>query len=262
MSAAIFKEIKDAAKTRSHEILVFHDVDPRDFEHVQQGLRYRTNYLEQYCFRIHWFAYEKILKVVIPSKLHECAAKWLYEMISEGLAAGTIPKVWVRTMGISPSPEYDNFIGQYRSSKKEGDLTFVPRVGPGWIDAEFPAVVLESGWSEAADQLSRDAALWLRGSGGQVHVVVQVKFFKRTQDRIGARLSINRANPNGASFVHHYEILPADNDVDEDPSITFHEFFAGHCPPGIDPLGCVFLDIGRLRDIARGEIIARGSTPD
>jgi len=50
-SDAIFKEITEAIKTRSHEMVVFHDVDPRDFEHVLQGLQHRTNYLEQYSFR-------------------------------------------------------------------------------------------------------------------------------------------------------------------------------------------------------------------
>jgi len=45
----IFKAIKDAIKTRGDELLVFHDVDPSDFDDVHKGLRHRTNYLEQYA---------------------------------------------------------------------------------------------------------------------------------------------------------------------------------------------------------------------
>jgi len=101
--------------------------------------------------------------------------------------------------------EYDNFIGRYQTSIKEGDLTFVPRISPTWaIAAEFPSVVLESGWTESPEQLNRDATLWQQGSGGRVRVVVQVKFFQRSQNRVGARLSINLANPNGGSSVKHY----------------------------------------------------------
>ncbi|KAG0641934.1 hypothetical protein HOY80DRAFT_1134939 [Tuber brumale] len=74
MSGEIFKEIQDAIKTRSPELLIFRGVDPKDFEHVMEGLRHPTNYLEQYSFRITWFAADKILKVVMPSKLRECAA--------------------------------------------------------------------------------------------------------------------------------------------------------------------------------------------
>jgi len=49
----IFKAIKDAIKTRGDELLVFHDVDPSDFDDVlvHKGLRHRTNYLEQYAHR-------------------------------------------------------------------------------------------------------------------------------------------------------------------------------------------------------------------
>ncbi|PUU73773.1 hypothetical protein B9Z19DRAFT_1068725 [Tuber borchii] len=95
---AIFKEIKEAIKTRSHDIVEFHDVDPREFEKVEQGLRHRSNYLEQYCLRIHWFAFQKILKVIMPLKLHKSPAKWLYEMIQRGLVAGLITEVWVESI--------------------------------------------------------------------------------------------------------------------------------------------------------------------
>ncbi|KAG0638481.1 hypothetical protein HOY80DRAFT_1047444 [Tuber brumale] len=259
MSGAIFKEIHDAITTRSPDRLIFHDLDPEDFHHVIQSLRHPTNNLERRSFRIHWFAAEKILKVVMPSHLHECSGAWLFEMIMSGLAKRIIPRAWVETMTISPAPEYLNFMGQYTGSMKEADLTFVPLVSPNWTtDAEFPSVVLESGWSEGAEQLNRDATLWQQGSGGQVRVVIQVKFFPRSENRIGARLWINRANPYGNSS----EICPPGNDVGGSPAITFHEFFAGDCPPGIDPEGYVVLDLDRLRVKARRAILARNCLPD
>ncbi|KAG0641936.1 hypothetical protein HOY80DRAFT_952844 [Tuber brumale] len=219
MSGAIFKEIKDAINTRSPELLIFHGVDPKDFDHV-----------------------------VMPSKLHECAAVWLLEIIGAGLSDGIIPKVWNRTMDITPSPEYDNFMSPYRGSCKEADLTFVPRICANWTTkAEFPSVVLV-----------RDATLWQQGSGGQVRVVVQVKFFQRRDDRIGARLWISRANPHGGCTG----ILPAVNDPDGSPTIAFHEVFAGNCPPGIDPEGSIVLDLERLRERARVHILRRGGLPD
>ncbi|KAG0641890.1 hypothetical protein HOY80DRAFT_952741 [Tuber brumale] len=263
MSGAIFKEIKDAIKTRSPELLIFHGVDPKDFDHVMEGLRHPTNYLEQYSFRIHWFAADKILKVVMPSKLHGCPAGWLLEIIGDGLSDGIIPKVWNRTMDIAPSPEYDNFMSPYRGSSKEADLTFVPHIGANWTtEAEFPSVVLESGWSEPAGQLHRDATLWQQGSGGQVRVVIQVKFFQRRDDRIGGRFWISRANPHGGCTVREYGILPAVNNHDGSPTISFHEFFAGNCPPGIDPEGSIVLDLERLRVRARVQILRRGCLPD
>ncbi|KAG0641944.1 hypothetical protein HOY80DRAFT_1134946 [Tuber brumale] len=263
MSREIFKEIKDAIKTRCPELLIFHGVDPKDFDHVMEGLRHPTNYLEQYSFRVHWFSADKILKVVMPSKLHVCAAGWLFESIQRGLARGVIPEIWVDTMDITPSPEYDNFMSPYRGSSKEADLTFVPRIRANWTtQAEFPSVVLESGWSEPAGQLHRDATLWQQGSGGEVRVVIQVKFFQLRDDRIGARLWISRANLDGGCTVREYGILPPVNDPDGSPTIAFREFFAGNCPPGIDPEGCIVLDLETLRVRAREEIRTRGCLPD
>ncbi|PWW75675.1 hypothetical protein C7212DRAFT_344358 [Tuber magnatum] len=262
MSAKIFKQIIDAIKTRGPDLLTFHGVEQADFDHIIQGLRHPGNYLEH----IHWFARAKFLKVVIPTALHECAAEWIIDEISDALAKGIIPQVWVRKIGISPSPEYKNFIGQYQGCTKEADLTFVPRLGPNWTkQAQYPSVVLESGWSESAEQLRQDVCLWQAGSGGQVRVVIQVKFYKR-QDRIGARVWINRAkaanNSSIETSIETYEVLPMLAVPVENPSITFEEFFSGGCPPGMDPNGCVVLDLENLRVIAREKILARGSVPD
>ncbi|PWW73766.1 hypothetical protein C7212DRAFT_365593 [Tuber magnatum] len=266
MSAKIFKEIKDAIKTRNPDLLTFHDVEQVDYDQVIQGLRHPTNCLEQYAFRLHWFAGDKYLKVVMPSALHECPGQWIIDEISDALVKGIIPPVWIRKIGICASPEYKNFTGEYKRYTKEADLTIIPLLGPDWTkEAQYPSVVLESGWSEPAEQLDRDASLWLAGSGGQVRVVVQVKFHRR-QNRIGTRMWIKRARPtyndSYKTSIETYEILPPAVDPVENPSITFEEFFAGGCPPGLDPGGCVTLDLENLRVLARRKIINRGNVPD
>ncbi|RPB01587.1 hypothetical protein L873DRAFT_634173 [Choiromyces venosus 120613-1] len=199
MSAKIFRDILHAVDVRSPELLIFNDVDPEDFADVLEGLRRPNNHLERRSIRIHWFAPDKILKVVMPSQLHECVAVWLEEMIRKAYRQGLIPEAFDETMAIAPSPTYDNFIGEYASSVKEADLTFIPRVGPERIRrAAFPSVVLESGWTESATDLRRDARMWQEGSGRAVRVVLHAKFYRPNQeDEIRLDLSINRARPGG-----------------------------------------------------------------
>ncbi|KAG0641919.1 hypothetical protein HOY80DRAFT_1021045 [Tuber brumale] len=153
----------------------------------------------------------------------------------------------------SSSQKYNNLISRYRVSSKEADLTFVPHISANWTtEAEFPGVVPESGWSEPADQLQRDAALWHQGSEGQVRIVIQVKFIQRSENQIGARLWISRANPQGGAT----QILPAVNDHDGSSTIAFPELFARDCPLGIDPVGSIVLDLATLWVLAIDEILA------
>ncbi|KAG0632697.1 hypothetical protein HOY80DRAFT_1115458 [Tuber brumale] len=76
--------------------------------------------------------------------------------------------------------KYKDFGAPFARAVKEADFTFIPLVGPGRTkSAEFPFVVLESGWSESAARLREDARLWQGGSAGTVRVVLQVKFYQR-----------------------------------------------------------------------------------
>ncbi|KAG0123173.1 hypothetical protein HOY82DRAFT_251356 [Tuber indicum] len=202
----------------------------------------------------------------MPSALHECPGQWIIDEIADALVRRIIPPVWIRKIGICASPEYKSFTGEYKQCTKEADLTIIPRLSPDWYkEAQYPSVVLESGWTEPAQQLDHDASLWLAGSGGQVRVVVQVKFY-RQQDRIGARMWIKRARPTyNNSFktsTETYEILLPAVDPVENPSITFEEFFAGGCPLRLDPKGSVILNLENLRILARMRIINRGNVPD
>src|SRR3954463_15604001 len=54
---------------------------------------------------------------------------------------------------------------------KEGDSAFKPlSIRPN--EADWPTIVLESGWSESLTRLRRDAHIWLENSGGDVKMVL------------------------------------------------------------------------------------------
>ncbi|PUU78638.1 hypothetical protein B9Z19DRAFT_1126390 [Tuber borchii] len=269
MSDKIFQEIKEAIETRKHDFLTFHDVDPGDYDDVIHSLQHPANHLERRSFRIHWFAGERYLKVVIPSDLHEGAGVWVIDEISEGLARGGIPQAWVRKISVGGSPQYKNFIGAYKQYSKEGDLTIVPHLPPDWTEeAKYPSVILECGWTESAEHLKQDATLWQKGTGGNVRVVIQVKFYKRQGGRIGARAWISRTKPprdpskTPKISIETYEVLPPPPVAAASPAIKFEEFFAGCCPPGIDPDEHVILNLDNLRAISRRRIRRRGNIPD
>ncbi|RPB04241.1 hypothetical protein L873DRAFT_1459387 [Choiromyces venosus 120613-1] len=175
MSEKIFQEIKNAVKTRSEDLLTFQGVEQDDFDEIIQGLRKPTNCLERRAFRVHWFPGEKYLKVVMPTKIHEIPVRWILNEIQDAI---------------------------FNGYTKEADLTIIPMLGPNWDqEALFPSVVLETGWAESAEKLAEDVTLWQVGSGGQVRVVFQLKFYKRMQNRIGARLWMNRATPPTNTFA-------------------------------------------------------------
>jgi len=123
--------------------------------------------------------------------------------------------------------------------------------------------VLESGWAESAVALHRDARTWLVGSVGEVRVVIQVKFFEPNQwGEIKASLWISRALPGQRPTTpQEHIIFPRPHTPSQNPSISFDEFYSGRCPPGVDPLASLSLDLERLRIIASLKIVARGSVP-
>ncbi|RPA93257.1 hypothetical protein L873DRAFT_1816216 [Choiromyces venosus 120613-1] len=264
MSCKIFHQVLAAIKTGSPDLLIFDNVDPDDFALILECLRHPANYIAQFSFQIHWFASDKILKVVMPVRFHGCAEGWLHTMIMIARCDGLIPGVWHETMWFGYSREYNNFIGEHTGSVKALHWAFIPLVGPDRAkEAEFPSVVLESGWSESAIQLRRDARLWQEGSRQEVRVVLQVEFYRPDQqNQIRVDLSISRTCPGGhPTQVEHYAIFPAPEDPQQNPSISLDEFYAGDCPPTIDPAIRVPLDLARLRDVAAGELRHRGNMP-
>ena len=60
---------------------------------------------------------------------------------------------------------------------KEGDSSFKPRsIRP--LEADWPTIVIESGWSESLARLRRDAHFWLEDSGGDVKIVLLISIVR------------------------------------------------------------------------------------
>lgn len=91
---------------------------------------------------------------------------------------------------------------------KEADVTFVPRVGRNFDKlAEFPTVVLESGWAESSTRLREDVKLWQIGSNMAVRVVLQAKFFPADHNNtVRFVFLVSRGNPNSGSCLPDYYV--------------------------------------------------------
>ncbi|KAG0131794.1 hypothetical protein HOY82DRAFT_559119 [Tuber indicum] len=263
MTENVFQEIPSSIRARKVDLLIYKDLDPAKFAAIVETLRLPSNHLERLSFRIHWFPYLKSLKIVFPSKLHECVGSWFAGEVSRAVTQGLIPLRWYDTIDMMAAPEYKNFFGKYAGSVKEADLTFIPLVGPEWVvNAEFPSVVLESGWSESATAQQEDARLWQEGSGNAVRVVLQVKFCRpNEQNEIGLMLSISHAHPNQATLVEQYVLFPTPHLPPQSPAISLDEFYSGACPDRMDPTTQIPLDLSKLRSTAARYIQERGYIP-
>ncbi|KAG0128413.1 hypothetical protein HOY82DRAFT_621732 [Tuber indicum] len=202
----------------------------------------------------------------MPSWLHECAGAWLHKVINKACSDRLVSSDWIHTIDIMSSPKVQNFEGDYVGRAKEPDLAFIPRTGPGWAHcAAFPSVVLETGYSESASSLSEDAILWREGSSYAVKVVILVKFQRHhDQDPVSVALTIGHAFPstNGeTTLFQDYHIFPIPQLRFEDPSISLDEFYAGHCPPTMDPETEIPLNLATLRSTAAVYIREQGSQP-
>ena len=168
---------------------------------------------------------------------------------------------------------------------KEADFTFIPRIGPGrQQSAAYPSVVLESGWHESSSRLLADSRLWQAGSAGAVRVVLQVKFYEPdSQNKMRLVLFISRFAPGGGPMQHdHYAsffaypiltvplltcqlcvqpIFPALPEPQNNPSISLGEFFAGDCPPQMDPATAIPLDLSLLGEEAGFWMRKQGYSP-
>ncbi|PUU78626.1 hypothetical protein B9Z19DRAFT_1126485 [Tuber borchii] len=169
-------------------------------------------------------------------------------------------------MAMTAAPEFNNFVGEYVGSVKEADFTFIPRIGHRrQQSAAYPSVVLESGWHESSTRLLADSKLWQEGSAGAVRVVLQVKFYEPdNQNEMRLVLSISRTVPGGGPTQHdHYAspIFPAPPQRQDNPSISLDEFYAGACPPKIDPATAIPLDLELLREEAGFYIRKQGHIP-
>src|SRR5271155_1216219 len=83
-------------------------------------------------------------------------------------------KLVIRAAGMGLEEEFDSLGAttfKTSSVSKEGDSAFKPlSIRPR--EADWPTIVLESGWSESLTRLRRDAHIWLENSGGDVKIVL------------------------------------------------------------------------------------------
>jgi len=165
-------------------------------------------------------------------------------------------------------------------------LTVIPLIGPDREElAAFPSVVMESGLYESNAQLQADARLWQEGSAGAVRVVLQVKYYEvdpHNRDNVALDLFISRIAPGrGPASQEHYasvflyfilsgslltsqlcvqHIIPAPPQP-QYPSISLDEFYAGDCPPTINPKTQITLDLEMLRQVVATYTRERGAPP-
>ena len=124
MSGKIFKQILDAILIGRPYFLLYCDVGQEELDQVMEGLRNRMNSLEPHSFR--WQDYlptpaslliiinklrqnlavffDKILKIIMPSRIHESPGEWMHEMLQTATARVILPEIFGRTMRISGSP--------------------------------------------------------------------------------------------------------------------------------------------------------------
>src|SRR5271156_625489 len=83
-------------------------------------------------------------------------------------------KLVIRAAGMGLEEEFDSLgATTFKTSRvsKEGDSAFKPlSIRPR--KADWPTIVLESGWSESLTRLRRDARIWLEESKGDVKIVL------------------------------------------------------------------------------------------
>ena len=166
---------------------------------------------------------------------------------------------------------------------KEADFTVIPLIGPKRQRlAAFPSVVMESGRYKPGARLEEDAKLWQKGSAGAVRVVLQVIYYAAKNDNVGVDLFISRTAPGGGpTSQEHYasvfiysmlssslltsqlcvqHIIPAPPQQ-QYPSISLDEFYAGDCPPTMDPKTQIPLDLEMLRQAVAVYARKRGAPP-
>jgi hypothetical protein len=92
-------------------------------------------------------------------------------------------KLTIRAAQMGLEDEFDDIGGtKFKTPRvsKEGDSAFKPlSIRPR--DADWPTIVLESGWSESLKRLRQDARIWLEESRGDVKIVLLFSIGRRAR---------------------------------------------------------------------------------
>jgi hypothetical protein len=177
--AWIFKTIKDMQEaihsykeeleaSEASPYMIFHLVTTDDLLKIERA---RENGKIDRGVRLTHYVDWDILIVKIPTAKHETAHRnFSKELVISVGGMGLKREFWelgattFKTLHVS----------------KEGDSGFKPRsMRPR--EADWPTIVIESGWSESLTKLRRDAHIWLENSGGDVKIVLLISIGRRAR---------------------------------------------------------------------------------
>ncbi|KAG0138225.1 hypothetical protein HOY82DRAFT_596306 [Tuber indicum] len=285
MASEILRAIDQAFASGRYEPLVFKQLDPTVSSQVLETLKDREeNNSNTPRLRFHFIAPDGYLRVVMPSGLHESAVFWMRNEMSLWIYQGLLTPTATRAILDGPLT-HENFLGIFNGSCKIPDIAYIPCINR--IRAQFPAIVLESGWSESEAQLLRDCQLWQQGSAGSVKVVLLFKLFgPNLQNQIKASLHLCRYSTNQTPVISSYACLSYMSNPFEyftyhvlmknvifqavfprpivsvaDPWITINELFGGRTPNDLNPLSQLRFSLDQLRIIVDEEIHNLGYVP-
>src|SRR5256714_6825485 len=159
MQAAITSYRKKLEASKASPYLIFRPVARNDLLEIERE-RERGG-IERGVRMTHYVDWD-ILIVKLPTAKHEAA----HRSFSDGLV--------IETAGMGLRWEFFNLgATTFRTPRasKEGDSTWKPKsIRPH--EADWPTIVIESGWSESLTKLRQDVRVWLEDSGGDVKIVL------------------------------------------------------------------------------------------
>ncbi|KAG0130339.1 hypothetical protein HOY82DRAFT_609593 [Tuber indicum] len=206
MAAEILRAIDQAIASGRSVPLVFKQLNPTVSSQVLQTLKDREdNNSNTPCPRIHFIAPDSYLRVVMPSALHESAVFWMHHELHSWIYQHLLTPTAMSAIRVGLVTQ-ENFLGIFKGSCKIPDLAYMPCVNR--TRAQFPTIVLESGWTESETQLLRDCQLWQQGSAGGVRVVLLFKLFTPdVQNHIKATLHLCRYSADQIPVMSSYACL-------------------------------------------------------
>ncbi|KAJ5550593.1 hypothetical protein N7535_001464 [Penicillium sp. DV-2018c] len=214
---------------------------------------------EGFPLRKSWNSQDHVLRLKIPTQIHNSIQRWFTRCASE----------WERSGLITPD-ERDMIDGEFGTtlsfphspfvqSRKEPDILVDPDDGQG-----FPSVVFEAGWSESWNGLEADCELLLRGSGGLTKAAILVNWTLNRQHRtVSGEASVWTLNDSDQPQRRQIEVIfPSPNFPEaQGLSIIRGELWRGSLDPMRNPQEVLRLDIDMLRQEALRALARMGLGP-
>ena len=157
MQRAIDSKKLKASKASSY--LIFHLVTTDNLLQIERARE--SGKIDRGVRMTHYVDWD-ILILKVPTAKHEAAHRNFSKVLVAGvLGMGLLWEFFELGATTFKTPRVS----------KEGDSAFKPlSIRPN--EADWPTIVLESGWPESLTRLRRDAHIWLENSGGDVKMVL------------------------------------------------------------------------------------------